>query len=356
MSAVEPVVGVVALRTFRVSMNGYLVPATQYSNEWATGAAIARCSRFHQAPADDCSCGLYSMNDVHQLRTQYHQARRLLAVVALEGQTIQGTKGGRSQAARVLDIWTAPRAVPDPQLQQLHHHLPGVRFHTDLDGMLSRYPELTVHPQPRRAALAAACRGTRARVARARVTANTAIWWAAATALLGGVLALLGTPRLPPGLWVELGSIVLVGLAVAAVAAEAPGQLLILAIRGGTMPLLLAPWRPVKHLFRAGGSVLAGGVIAAALTGHPINVGGVAVTLGWWLPLLLTETFLCALHRSTRPVSVPVLMGIRPRGHRAVRTGWEPAHHRGGGRTLRDPHPLRRHLLAPINIIPATGA
>jgi len=74
MSAVEPVVGVVALRTFRVSMNGHLVPATQYSNEWATGAAIARCSGFHQAPADDCSCGAYSMNDVHQLRTQYQQA------------------------------------------------------------------------------------------------------------------------------------------------------------------------------------------------------------------------------------------------------------------------------------------
>ena len=163
---------------------------------------------------------------------------------------------------------------------------------------------------------------------------DTAIWWAAATALLGGALALLGTPRLPPGLWVELGSIVLVGLAVAAVAAEAPGQLLILAIRGGTMPLLLAPWRPVKHLFRAGGSVLAGGVLAAALTGHPINVGGVAVTLGWWLPLLLTETFLFPLHRTTRPVSVPVLM--RPRGHQAVRTGWEPAHHPAGRHRLRD--------------------
>ena len=49
MSAVEPVVGVVALRTFRVSINGYLVPATQYSNEWVTGAAIARCSGLHHA-------------------------------------------------------------------------------------------------------------------------------------------------------------------------------------------------------------------------------------------------------------------------------------------------------------------
>ena len=353
MSAVEPVVGVVALRTFRVSMNGYLVPATQYSNEWATGAAIARCSGFHQAPADDCSCGLYSMNDVHQLRTQYQQARRLVAVVALEGQ-YQGLAIPSRPGTGHLD--RSPRgprpptpATPAASARRAVPHRP--RRHAVPVPGTDRAPAapprrarrgLPRHPGPR-------CPGPGHPEHGRRVGGGHRA--------AGRCAGPARHPAAPPGIVGGTGQHRAGAVAaVAAVAAEAPGQLLILAIRGGTMPLLLAPRRPVKHLFRAGGSVLAGGAIAAALTGHPINVGGVAVTLGWWLPLLLTETFLCALHRSTRPVSVPVLMGIRPRGHRAVRTGWEPAHHRDGGRTLRDPHPLRRHLLVPINIIPATGA
>ena len=356
MSTVEPVVGVFALRTFRVSVNGYLVPATQYSDEWATGAAIARCSEDHQAPDDDCTCGLYSMNNIHQLRTQYTQARRLLTVVALEGQTIEGTKGWRSQAARVVDIWTAPTAVPEAQLAQLVDHLPGVRFHTDVDAMLARYPELSADPRPRRTALTAAAHGTWRQIRTSRISRNLALAWAAFSAVLVGILALISTPRITPSVWVELASIILVGAAIALVVAELPGQLIVLAIRGGTMPLVLAPWRPVKHLWRAGSAVLLAGLIASAVLGYPVGLAGAALTIGFWMLVLLAETFLCALHGTAGPTTLPVLIGWRPTGQKAVRTGWEPA--RPGRRTLRtliDPKPFKRNGIAPINITPPTG-
>src|SRR6478672_6646991 len=98
------------------------------------------------------------MNSIFQLRTQYRQARRLLAVVALEGQTVEGTKGWRSQAARVIDVWTGAGrwGLPAEQDGLLRQNLPGVRFHTDLDPMLAGYPELVPAPRPRSAAFARA--------------------------------------------------------------------------------------------------------------------------------------------------------------------------------------------------------
>ncbi len=352
MSVAEPAVGVFALRTFRVSVNGYLVPASQYSDEWATGTAIARCGKDHQAPDDDCTCGLYSMRDLHQLTTQYKAARGLLAVVALEGQTIQGTKGWRSQAARVVDVWTAPRAVPAAQLELLRAHLPGVRFHTDAHGMLAQYPALVPDPRPRRTTLAVGACGTWDRVRAYRVTRGRVMLWSALTAALVGVLALISTPRITAGLWVELATIALAGLALAVVAAELPGQLIVLAVRGGTMPLVLATWGPVKHLWRVGSSVLAAGLIAGVVLHQPARLTGTAVSVAAWLLLLGCETFLCAMHRTTRPTTLPVLIGWRPRNAASVRTGWEPAQPTGRRRVgrLLDPKPFRGSGVAPIII------
>jgi len=101
VDGLEPLVGVFALRTFRVSADGFLLPLSFNSDDWAKGFCIAGCVRApHAAPDPRCTCGLYSLTDLHELRTQYHQADKLLAVVALEGISVEGAMGWRSQAGR----------------------------------------------------------------------------------------------------------------------------------------------------------------------------------------------------------------------------------------------------------------
>ncbi len=42
--SLEPIVGVHGLRTFRVALDGNLLPLTQLSNDWAGGRCVARCA------------------------------------------------------------------------------------------------------------------------------------------------------------------------------------------------------------------------------------------------------------------------------------------------------------------------
>ena len=157
----DPVVGIHGLRTFRVSTNGRLIPVTVMSDDWAAGWCIARCGRDHPAPAVDCSCGIYSFQNWRELRVQYPApSTRLIAVVALEGITVEGRKGYRSQAARVTDIWLrAGRfGLPEHTTALLRVNYPQVQFHTDLTGMLTAHPELPNPGQPRRELLAGPCR------------------------------------------------------------------------------------------------------------------------------------------------------------------------------------------------------
>lgn len=139
-------VGVHGLRTFRVSDDGNLLPVTAVDDSWRGGVCIARCRRnpAHSAPADRCRCGIYTFRNLPVLRSQYEPANYLVAVVALEGQTLAGAKGWRSQAGRVVAIWVQPGALPDALLHALSIHLPGVPFHADVNRMLADYPELSV--------------------------------------------------------------------------------------------------------------------------------------------------------------------------------------------------------------------
>lgn len=139
-------VGVHGLRTFRVSDDGNLLPVTAVDDSWRGGVCIARCRRnpAHAAPADRCRCGIYTFRNLPVLRSQYEPASYLVAVVALEGQTLEGIRGWRSQAGRVVAVWVAPGALPTTLLAALSAHLPGVPFHDDVDGMLADYPELSV--------------------------------------------------------------------------------------------------------------------------------------------------------------------------------------------------------------------
>ena len=131
-SSLEPVVGVHGLRTFRVSLDGNLLPLTQLTNDWAGGRCVARCAvgGHHTAPETACTCGIHSFRDREHLAKQFAAADSLVAVVALEGATVEGERGWRSQAAQVVAVWVADDALPHPRrrlptlVPRLHPHRP----------------------------------------------------------------------------------------------------------------------------------------------------------------------------------------------------------------------------------------
>lgn len=303
----EPVVGLFALRTFRVSTSGHLVPLSFIGSAWADGTCIARCGLGHPAPADGCTCGVYSLRDLRDLRLQYWSARRLVAVVALEGLTIEGSKGWRSQAARVVDVWTAPgpRGVPDEQVGLLHRNLPGVAFHTDLHRMLARYPELVPPRRPRSAAFTRAARSWWAGVRRPVLpTARRVALWALAVLLLTVALSAVASGSTSPFPAAQVMAQVAAGLlllAVMASACESPTQLAALLATGASPPLLLTPRRPVLHLWRWASALLTARTLAALLTAGPIPVAGIGWSMAVWAVLLGVERFMLALASSASP-------------------------------------------------------
>ena len=143
-------VGVHGLRTFRVSDDGNLLPVTAVDDSWRGGVCIAHCRRSatHRAPVERCRCGIYSFRSLSVLTAQYEPAAFLVAVVALEGQTLAGSKGWRSQAARVVSLWVAPGALPNALLSALSANLEGVPIYLDVAEMLANFPELSVGPAP----------------------------------------------------------------------------------------------------------------------------------------------------------------------------------------------------------------
>lgn len=60
----------------------------------------------HEAPNENCHCGIYAAHTLQTLRDQYRTyVDDIVAVVAAEGQTIIGDKGFRTQRARVVAYW-----------------------------------------------------------------------------------------------------------------------------------------------------------------------------------------------------------------------------------------------------------
>ena len=110
------VVGLHALRTFRLrglQMESIIAPA----GLWKGGVCRAEClggggwaeSKHPELPAPqvDCACGIYGSLSLDRLTEQYTQyANSILAVIAAEGRTIVGTRGIRTQYARVVAWWT----------------------------------------------------------------------------------------------------------------------------------------------------------------------------------------------------------------------------------------------------------
>jgi hypothetical protein len=99
-----------AVRTFRLSHDGSLLPVAHGSVPWSDGPNTARCERGGHTPAaPGCSCGFYAYGTL-PAASRHTQARRVLAVVACWGRIIPGTLGLRAQHARIEALWVSPWA------------------------------------------------------------------------------------------------------------------------------------------------------------------------------------------------------------------------------------------------------
>lgn len=146
----DVVIGRYGLRTFRVSADGYLLPATDtprgLDDTWREGTCIAACGlgHDHQPPQIDCTCGLYSLDCLADLREQYPTAAYLVAVVALEGRVIEGDRGTRAEAARVVGFWLDRTALAYDMVVDLEHRYREIPFWDSVDELITSFRGLKV--------------------------------------------------------------------------------------------------------------------------------------------------------------------------------------------------------------------
>jgi len=77
------------------------------------GDVLSKTNQRHQPPDERCGCGIYAALSYADVLHQYRQhARHIVAVVAAEGVTIIGTRGLRTQFARVVAYWVDPGRPP----------------------------------------------------------------------------------------------------------------------------------------------------------------------------------------------------------------------------------------------------
>lgn len=116
-----------ALRTFNVK-DGRLMPVAMAVDAWKGGVCQAECvpnpwtmtapwlvvvpDPNHDAPAEGCHCGIYGCLTIDRLVKQYPlSCMEIVAVIAVEGNTIIGEIGLRTQAARIVAHWSPKREV-----------------------------------------------------------------------------------------------------------------------------------------------------------------------------------------------------------------------------------------------------
>lgn len=146
-AAAEPMVGeVTALRSFRVSDDGYLLPLTDAGSyePMPSGTATARCGRgcSHVAPDPECTCGFYAYGNRRWVQTEglYAWSQLVLGAVHCSGRLVAGEKGVRAQQIALAGCYVnkhMPRAV----LGRLREHYPQVEFFTSRRALLAAYPE-----------------------------------------------------------------------------------------------------------------------------------------------------------------------------------------------------------------------
>lgn len=143
-----------ALRTFNVT-SGRLMPVVVDVDAWKDGVCEARCEEasFHQwaaggfapnrapnpphgTPSENCSCGIYGCLTIEHLKRQYlHECMSIVTVIAVEGTTIIGDVGLRTQAARIVAYWSPRRDIR----KMCAATCVGAVGFIDLDGMLTAY-------------------------------------------------------------------------------------------------------------------------------------------------------------------------------------------------------------------------
>jgi hypothetical protein len=145
-SGFEPQVGEIrALRTFRIGRDGGLY-ALFSDDRWAAGANTARCrgtgighnEADHLVVDPGCTCGFYAYAD-EEPAAEYPHSRHVLAVVACWGRVVAGTRGLRSQYARVEAIWMSP-TVPADLAAKVADQYPSTVGYTDKAAMLAEHP------------------------------------------------------------------------------------------------------------------------------------------------------------------------------------------------------------------------
>lgn len=140
------------LRTFKASLNvGGLHSVAVTGRHWENGTCEAKClkndpllqgygggtaPRKHVSPHRDCTCGIYASLSWGHLYHQYPGWTLLnTAVIAAEGQTIIGSRGFRTQFARVVGFWTK-----NPDIQAIAiKQFPDAVFHTTSDQLLDAF-------------------------------------------------------------------------------------------------------------------------------------------------------------------------------------------------------------------------
>lgn len=143
----EPMVGeVTALRSFRLTDDGYLLPLTDAGGyePWPTTTSSAKCNRgrSHSAPDPDCTCGFYAYGNRGWVEAegQYLWSRVVLAAVHCSGRLVAGEKGLRAEKVRLVACYVNKHA-PTEVLEALREHYPEVEFHQSRKSLLSAHPE-----------------------------------------------------------------------------------------------------------------------------------------------------------------------------------------------------------------------
>lgn len=146
----EPMVGeVTALRSFRLTDDGYLLPLTDAGGHdpWPTETHSAKCNRKreHLSPDPDCTCGFYAYGNRSWVQGYgpYAWSHLVLAAVHCSGRLVAGEKGLRAQKMRLKACYIN-KAAPREVLERLRSHYPEVEFFTSRKALLAAYPETTL--------------------------------------------------------------------------------------------------------------------------------------------------------------------------------------------------------------------
>jgi hypothetical protein len=112
------------LRTFKVDPDHMRLGSMAISgSHWKGGTCVAKClkndpllqgykfkgnpPKVHTSPHLECSCGIYGSLYLDNLINQYSgYTQQLIAVIAAEGTTVIGSKGFRTEAARIVAYFT----------------------------------------------------------------------------------------------------------------------------------------------------------------------------------------------------------------------------------------------------------